>query len=601
MGVADEVRQRLDIVEVVSQYVQLQKAGRHFKARCPFHSEKTPSFIVSPERQTWHCFGACGTGGDVFSFLMKADKIEFPEALRRLADRAGVALAPPSPEETRAREDADRLYRVNEAAARYYHNLLLSSAPAEGARGYVHRRGLSPETVARFELGYSLDVWRGLQDHLLAAGFSREDTLAAGLCVARQDGGSYDLFRGRLLFPIRNDRGRVVGFGGRALDASNPKYLNTPQTPVFDKGSVLYGIDQATAAIRSADRAVIVEGYFDVLMAHQMGYGNVVASMGTALTERQVAVLRRFTRNLVLALDADAAGDEATLRAIVTVGQALGKATVPVPTSTGIRYQTTYRGDVRVASLPLGKDPDEVLLEGGEAWPSLVANGLSVIEYVFKATLEKLDLTQASGKQGAAEKLLPIIAELTDPVAEAHYLQRLARVVGVTEVTLRSALPRVRRSRQAGAGHVPALVPQRQRLEEFCLGLLLRYPGLRALGSQLAADDFQCTENREMFRLWQEGSDVARLQGDESMGAHIAEVVAQALPPATPKEIEADLAQVMRRLRERRLRALKLEEAAWESEDPEVNLEEVEARALPINTQLRQIFSQPPKGEAVGG
>lgn len=591
MGVAEEVRQRLDIVEVVSQHVPLQKAGRHFKARCPFHSERTPSFVVSPERQTWHCFGACGTGGDVFSFLMRMEKIEFPEALQRLAQRAGVTLAP-SQQEAQAREETERLYRINEAAGRYYHDLLLNSSAAEKARGYVRGRGLSAETIGRFQLGYSLDAWRALQDHLLAEGFPREDMLAAGLEVARQDGGSYDLFRGRLLFPIRNPQGRVTGFGGRALDDSLPKYLNTAQTPVFDKGAVLYGIDLAAAAIRSADQAVIVEGYFDVVMAHQKGHANVVASMGTALTERQVAILKRLTRNLALALDADAAGDEATLRAIVTVGQALGKVTVPVPTSSGIRYQTTYHGEVRVVSLPPGKDPDEVLLEGGDVWGTLVSQGLSVVEYAFRAALGKVDLTQASGKQVALERLLPVVAELTDPVQQAQYLQRLARAVGVPEVTLRTSLPRVRGS-QPGAEKVPDLVPQRQKLEEFCLTLLLRYPELRPRGAELAPEDFQCTENREVFRVWREAGDVVGWsRGDQSLSAHVQALMLRELPDSGPQSREADLSQVLRRLRERRLRALKLEEAAWASEQPEVAWDELEARALPVNVQLRHIFSQ---------
>ncbi len=598
MGVPDDVRQRLDIVEVVSQYVPLQKAGRHLKARCPFHSEKTPSFVVSPERQTWHCFGACGTGGDVFSFLMKVEKIEFAEALRRLAERAGVSLAPPSQEAVQARQEADRLHSVNEAAVEYYHQLLLGSAQGEKARGYLQKRGLTAETIGRFGLGYSLDAWRAAQEHLLGRGFPVEDQVAAGLSVSRQDGGHYDQFRGRLLFPIRDQQGKAVGFGGRALDDSTPKYLNTAQTAVFDKGSVLYGIDRAAGPIKKADQAVIVEGYFDVLMAHQKGYANVVASMGTALTERQVAILRKHTRSLVLALDADAAGNEATLRAIVTVGQALGKALVPVPTSAGIRYQATYRGEVRVASLPAGRDPDEVLLEGGDSWAGLVSAALPVIEYVFKATLDKVDLSQTSGKQGAAEKLLPVVAELTDPVVQAYYLQRLGRLLGVPETALRSAMPRVRRSGQAAPKGVAALVPQKQRREEFCLGLLLRYPELRPLGASLAAEDFQCTENREVFRAWQQGADLAvRQQADESLGAHIAELAGQDMPPSEAKEREAHLTQVMRLLRERRLRMLKLEEAAWETEAGDVPLEELEARALPVNTQLHDIFSQPRKDE----
>ncbi|MBI2865952.1 MAG: DNA primase [Chloroflexi bacterium] len=592
MGVADEVRQRLDIVEVVSQYVPLQKAGRHFKACCPFHSERTPSFIVAPERQTWHCFGACSTGGDVFSFLMKAERLEFGEALRRLAQRAGVTLVP-SKEEAQAQKKTEHLYRLNEAAAQYYHDLLLRSPAAERARSYLQGRGISPETVSRFQLGYSLEAWQALREHLQPEGFPPEDMVAAGLAVPRQGGGSYDLFRGRLLFPICTPQGRVAGFGGRALDDSTPKYLNTPQTAVFDKGAVLYGIDRAAATVKSANQAVIVEGYFDVLMAHQRGFSNVVASMGTSLTERQIAILRKLTRNLVLALDADAAGDEATLRAIVTVGQALGKAIVPVPTSSGIRYQTTYHGEVRVASLPRGKDPDEVLAEGGDAWATLVNTSQTVVEYIFTATTNKMDLTQLSGRQGAAEKLLPIISELSDPVLQGHYLQRLARLVAVPETTLRSALPRPRAPKRPGEVRVPEIVPQKQRLEEFCLSLLLRYPELRTVAAGLEPEDFSCTENREVFRLWQQGlcssQDIAT---SEHLAIQLRALQGLESPSMSPRERDASLAQAARRLRERRLRDMKMEEAAWLEEEAEVPWAELESRTLPVNMQLRQIFSQ---------
>ena len=314
MNEVEEIKARLDIVDVVGQYVQLQKAGRSFKANCPFHSEKTPSFIVSPERQSWHCFGACGSGGDVFSFVMRREGIEFVEALRLLAARAGVALPEQrrSPEEDRQRE---RVHSANEAAARWYHELLVKNDMGEKAWEYVQGRGIDAPTAEAFLIGYSPPSWEATREHLRERGYSDAELLAASLLVEGEKG-LHDRFRGRLMFPIRDARGRFAGFGARALDERTtpdggppgPKYLNTAQTAVFDKGSMLYALDRAQDGIRREGQAVIVEGYMDVIAAHQRGFDNVVATMGTSLTERQVRLLKRQTRSIVLALDADAAG-----------------------------------------------------------------------------------------------------------------------------------------------------------------------------------------------------------------------------------------------------------------------------------------------------
>ena len=340
MTVVDDVKQRVDIVEVVGQYVQLLKAGRNFRALCPFHSERTPSFFVSPERQSWHCFGACGIGGDVLSFVMKKEGVEFGEALRLLAERAGVRLPERREEETAAWE---RSRQANEAAAQFFHHALLNSEAGQGGKRYLEERGLDLKTMQAFQLGFSPPGWDNLCRYLRERGFRDEELLAAGLATAG-DRGLRDLFRQRIIFPIADQRGRVVGFGGRAFapkgeEEAQPKYLNTPQTPLFDKGSLLYALDRAQEEIRRQGSAVIVEGYMDAIAAHQHGFSNVVASMGTALTERQVRLMKRFTRDVVLALDADTAGQEATLRAV--------------------EYQQLLGRDIRVVILPEGRDPDQ--------------------------------------------------------------------------------------------------------------------------------------------------------------------------------------------------------------------------------------------------
>jgi len=386
MSVIDEVKQRTDIVEVITRYVSLKKAGRNLVGLCPFHSEKHPSFFVYPEQQSWHCFG-CNTGGDVFSFVIKKENIDFGEALRLLAERAGVTI-PSKFEREEGKGEKERLYQVNEAAAQYFHNLLLTSPAGEKARSYVANRGFSAKTIADFQLGFSLNSWESLKQYLLERGYTEGELSTAGLAVEAEDGKTHDRFRNKLMFPILDIRGRVIGFGARVLDDSLPKYINSPQTPLFDKSSNLYGINLAAAGIKQQEVAVIVEGYMDVITAHQNGFNNVVASMGTSVTEKQVSFLKkRLTKNMILALDADAAGEEAMLR--------------------GVSYENTLGAEVRVVVLPEGKDPDDVIKEDVKILQQLTEDALPIVDYTFNMVTAKLDLTTARDKSLAADKLLP--------------------------------------------------------------------------------------------------------------------------------------------------------------------------------------------------
>ena len=347
MNDLEGIKQRIDIVDLVSQYATLKRAGKGYTALCPFHTERTPSFHVDPARQTWHCFGACGTGGDIFSFNMKKEGCEFREALNILAERAGLTLSQTRDPQEDARRS--RLFDVNEAAAAFFAAALQRAegphaSSAGKARAYIAERHLADASVAMFQLGYAPNSWEALISHLETRGFTAQDAVAAGLAI-EGDRGAYDRFRHRLMFPIRDDRGRVAGFGGRLLPGealgagdAQPKYVNTSQSDVFDKGAILYGLDLAKDAIRGEGRVVIVEGYMDVIAAHEHGYANVVASMGTALTERQVALLKRHTHNLVLALDADAAGSDATLRGVQVVAEHMDHEMTP---------QVNWRGVIR--------------------------------------------------------------------------------------------------------------------------------------------------------------------------------------------------------------------------------------------------------------
>lgn len=505
MSVVEEIKQRLDIVEVISAYVPLKRAGRSFKGPCPFHTEKTPSFVVFPETQTWHCFGACGTGGDVFSFVMRRETMDFREALRYLARRAGVSLAPPSQEAAKQEDERGRLQKINTEAAHYYHRLLKESDEGAKARDYLEERGIEDSTIQAFQLGWSVDRWDGLSRYLTGKGYSEADLLAAGLVSQRETGGVYDRFRGRLIIPIRNIQGQVVGFGGRVLEGDGPKYLNTSQTALFDKGSILYGIDLAKDAIRREDQVVVVEGYMDVLMAHQHGIANVVASMGTALTEKQFKTFKRLTKRLVLALDADVAGDQATLRGLDVAQDALDHRTVPILSAGGrIRYEEQLDAEILILTLPDGLDPDEVIRADLSAWRQLVGEALPLMEYYFRAFLVGLDLTVAADKSEAANRLLPIIGRIGSPVEQSHYLQRLARLVRVDERTLlwqmRKISPAKRRGTRDRDEEIPVERSETMTLEEYGLFLALTVPAILAESkTSVSEDDFVDTENREVF------------------------------------------------------------------------------------------------------
>ncbi len=585
MSAIDEVKQRTDIVEVVSQYTTLTKSGRTFRGLCPFHSEKHPSFFVYPEQQSWHCFGACNTGGDVFSFIMKKQGIDFGEALRLMAQKAGVTI-PSKFEPDAKRDEKERLYQINEAAAQYFHNLLLNSPAGEITRNYVASRGLSPKTVTDFQLGFSLNSWEALKQYLVDRGYTEAELLAAGLAIESEAGGTHDRFRHRLMFPIYDIRGHITGFGARALDDSLPKYLNSPQTPIFDKSSSLYGINLATAAIRQQNMVVIVEGYMDVITAHQNGFNNVIASMGTSVTEKQVGAVKRLTRNVnvVLALDADAAGEEAMLR--------------------GVGYENTLDAEVKVIILPRGKDPDDVIKEDAKIWQNLLEEALPIVDYTFNMVTAKLDLTTAKDKSLAVDKLLPIITEIKDTVRQAHYLQKLARLVNVTERNLEAALRRIKpsRGRRRAEEPKPEAIAQAVRpvfsspVEEYCLALLLQHPELKALSQGPSPEYFENSENREIFIAWQQVNDLSSLKNELDMAIweHLDYLITRSLPP---NQIEQKYANCILRLREEFLRGLETKRAAAlaleaELEGTAAELAKLEEQGIEVSVQLGEVFTQ---------
>ncbi len=575
MNVVQEIKQRLDLVSVVSEYVRLEKAGRYFKGLCPFHTEKVPSFFIFPERQSWRCFG-CGASGDVLSFIMRKEGLNFKEALELLAQRAGIQLR-----QKVGGERWERLYEVNEAAARYYHQLLLTSPEAELAREYLSKRGVGKEAIEGFQLGYSLDAWEGLKLYLGGKGYAPDELLTVGL-LAEREGRTFDRFRGELMFPIRNVKGRVIGFGARALgEEMLPKYINSPQTPIFDKGSVLYGIDRATEAIRNQRRVVIVEGYMDVIAAHEHGFREVVGSMGTSLTQRQLLGLRNLASSFYLALDPDVAGDIATLRSIEICRQTLRSEVRPLPNLLG----TTSRMEVeiRIVSLPRGKDPDKLIRESPEEWERLIGEASPLIEHAFAVAREKFDLTSPQGKSGAAESLLPLIAELSE-VDQEFYLGRLSQMLRLSERTLLGLARRLRstsREQTSRRSEGPtSTVALGDALEEYCLYLLLRYPELREKAKSLSPEEFERSENREIFMAWRWNPEPKTIQESlpPELQEHLQKLLNKPAPELGGKELEQALSSCLRRLEERKLRArliFEAEAALERGEDPRRSAERI--------------------------
>ncbi|HUS83019.1 MAG TPA: DNA primase [Dehalococcoidia bacterium] len=500
MNPVEEIKQRLDIVDVISESVNLQRSGRNYRALCPFHAEKAPSFFVFPDRGTWHCFGGCATGGDVFAFVMKKEGLDFSGALRVLAEKAGISLGRKSgaAEET----EKDRLRQANEAAALFFQHALLNTQAGAAALEYLTMRGIDRQTAEAFQLGYAPDSWDALREHLKGRGFGEGDLLKAGLAV-EGDRGVYDRFRRRVTIPIRDERGRAVGFGSRMLPAESgdgleaaaaesesPKYLNTPQTPIFDKGAVLFGLDRAAEHIRRADLAVIVEGYMDVIAAHQHDNLNVVASMGTALTERQLALLRRLTENIVLAFDPDTAGRAASERGDV-VAQRMG-------------------AQIRVMKLPKGRDPDEIIRADPEAWRRFVVEAEA--PKAFSGSTLQATPTE-HGRKVAARRKAPATPE-------------------EEKIDLSKG-------------------------EETCLALLMRYPHLRSQGQALSGDLFDDTLNRQILEAWRETGpehELLEAVSDDSLRQRLEHIVARNLPPYDSGQAERALATCTERLKKGRIR-----------------------------------------------
>jgi DNA primase len=605
-----EVRERTDIVEVVGQYVQLKRAGRSFKGVCPFHQEKTPSFIVFPESQNFHCFG-CGKGGDVFTFYQSIEHVEFREALQELARRAGVQLSTIPTVAPEVDAHRTRLLELNELVTTFFHNVLVNTAAGEPGRGVVKERGLNDEMVERFALGYAIEGWDNLLRYLTSRGVDPALAAEAGLLQARDGGGYYDRFRGRLIFPIRDRDGRVVGFGGRVVGEGQPKYLNSPQSAIFDKSTLLYALDVGKDEIRRQDQAVIVEGYMDAIAAHQFGHANVVATMGTALTESQVGLVKRLTKHLVLALDADAAGQMATLRGLDTLREALDQEEVPVPDARGmIRFERKLNAEIAIVRLPEGKDPDELIRRAPERWPEVVAGARPFLEFLVDAVVTGVGPTDARAKSTALAQLAPVLASVSDPVVVSHYVNRLAAKLATPETLVRAELRRnaIASARPAGVPTTTIRTAPAPRLnaEDYLLALLLKHrslcPDVLAL---ILPDELGDARNRELLTLLQDPqlSDVEAEQIviglDDPLADHAERLLGLLAnrPSGALGQVQRDARQALDQLRRDRFDSLKRQlEAAIRSAEDAGDAETVDEMRRQIASlfERHQAFDPPP-------
>ena len=491
MQPSEEIKSRLDVVDVIREYVPLKNAGSNWRGLCPFHRENSPSFMVSSEKQIWHCFG-CGKGGDVISFIKEIEGIEFIEALRILAKKAGVELKSFS-QKTNSKNN--RLLDILDLSAKYFHKSLLESKEAEAARQYLNDRRLTGETIEDWLIGYSPESWERLLEFLKSRGFSDEEIFLSGMSIKRERmSGYYSRFRGRIMFPINDLNGNVVGFSARVLpggDEKMGKYINSPQTPVYDKSRIIFGLDKAKFFIKSEDIAILVEGQIDVLTAYQHGFKNIVASSGTALTEAQLNLLKRYSNNISLSFDMDKAGEMAADR--------------------GIRTAMKMDMNIKVIEVPNGKDPDECIKNNPEEWRNAVLRAKPMMQYYFDNILKNLDLTKIDHKREAARKILPIINDLGSRIEQDFWLKKLSELISINEFVLRETLLNINKKKEGVNSNINKKetirvveknkIGREEKLSELLLAISLKFPDLLPLlVKRLPIEALYGEDKRDLYR-----------------------------------------------------------------------------------------------------
>ena len=596
MALVDEVKTRSDILQVISEYVDLDASSRQPKALCPFHAERTPSFVIYPDTGSWRCFGSCSEGGDVISFVMKRENMSFAQALENLADRAGIKRE--VFEKNVSKKPVTKILDANDIAADYFFSRL--KAPVgDKVREYLVDRGIDIETAARRGLGFAPSGMETLSGHLRTKSVQGRAARDAGLIARKSDGEWRDMFIGRLTIEIRDSRDRIVGFGARTLDGSEPKYLNTPQTDVFDKSSILYGLNWAVESIRSMNEAIVVEGYMDVITAHEHGFTNVVASMGTAVTRNHLGTLARYAAaggkvgTIVLCLDSDAAGESATMRALESVTQELSVGAI--------------RGvQVKVARSVGGKDPDEAIRANPDQWRGSLSEAEPLLDYLIIAKSKLYDLASGQGKAEFANSVAPIVYGITNGYDQERYWSMIARLVDVTPERLKtivdkpSARTTIRRpgglSSSLGSissSQVNAALEQGDSLEEHMLSLVMQIDDLREYAVEMPEEYFHESDNRALFTAWRGSSKLG--ENIDELGQDLTEKAQElrnrTLPPSNQARHVDDITQCVKRLKERHFRLIKKLEADRFKEIEGQETQDLLDRAIFPNENLRTVMT----------
>jgi len=508
----EEIKNRISVVDLIGEYVRLQKAGSNWRALCPFHNEKTPSFMVSEERRSFHCFG-CQKGGDIFTFVMEMEGIGFREALEQLAGKAGVELKRKGDWENKGDrgswgKEKAKLFQILELAAKWYEKNLWEGKGREKILGYLRRRGLQDETIKKFRLGYAPDGWKNVLEFLLKKNYKIEEITGTGLLVEKSfenkipdtshqipDTKHYDRFRDRVMFPIQDIMGRVVGFSARVApggDEKTAKYINTPQTALYDKSNILYGLNFAKTEIRKKDEAILVEGNTDVIASHQAGFPNTIAVSGTALTPEQVKIIKRYSENIKMAFDMDSAGQAAAKR------------------SAAICLENDL--NVKIVLLPEGKDAADVLKNNRRIWESALEKARNIIDYRFEDAFSRHDAKNPTEKKKIAKELLNVIKDIADPVEKSHWIKTLSRKLDVEEKILIEVINRTKKSEKrlsekkaeapASSADKPERAKKKRLLEKRIIGLLAAFPGETEKGKGLVKeDDFSGEEEKRVFKI----------------------------------------------------------------------------------------------------
>ncbi len=551
MSTIDEIKSRIDIVDLATEAgVKLRHAGKNYTGFCPFHDNKhTPAFVIWPETGTWRCFGQCNEGGDIFKFVMKREGLDFKEALQKLADRAGVKVESYQREAPQVKEANEHLRTLLEDAIIFYRTHLFNN---QDVLTYLReKRNLTDATIETFGLGYAPSGWDTTLKHFTAKGYNQQDLIDSGLLTVReaddeqQAGRVYDKFRNRIMMPIRDENGKMAGFGARIVDPNDiPKFLNSPETPIFSKGHLLYGLDRARKPIRAADQVVIVEGYLDVIAVHQAGYENVVSPMGTALTEDQLRLLKKFSKNIVLALDPDVAGQKAVIRGLDAARQSLDRENELFFDVRGIlNYETRLNANIKVVVLPDDLDPDELVARDKSEWAKLVETAQPIVLHVMSTVSAGKDLDDPRVKNEIGRQVLPLIADLPNPVDRDTYRQKLERLLRLREGTLIGIQPqgRVLRRRPRTAEPAPrvespvvAVIRPGQKIESHVMGILFRKPELcyrldrlleeAGLGA-LSPEDFEYTDHQLLFRIIRQSLEQVEAEHHAFVSARVPEML----------------------------------------------------------------------------